>query len=155
MSLYGSILWYMSGKYIEKFVVTWGKCLFLPYETYDRYLPCIVNDLPVEIKNSEHNLLQICSRLVLNGCNSVMCKNLNHIWSKYNVLQYIKVYTSLQSELSSIGQQLNEDQLFIVSHIKDFLNMREYNNPQFSINDEMKTLPATRDFKLRYSVTLM
>ena len=114
-------------------------------------MPCIVNDLPVEIQihkrflkffslclNSENNVLQICSRLVINGSNSVMCKNLNHILSKYNFLQStydINVYTSLQSELISIGQQFNEDQLLIVSHIPDILNMREYNNHQFSIHD--------------------
>ena len=86
----------MSGKYIEKFFVTWRKCirrlLLLPYQTHSRYLPCIVNDLPVEIQihirslklfssflNSENNMLQICSRLVINGSNSVMCENLNQM----------------------------------------------------------------------------
>ena len=36
-------------------------------------------------------------------------------------------------ELISIGQQFNEDQLLVVTHIQDILNMREYN--QFSIDD--------------------
>ena len=75
---------------------------------------------------------------MINGSNSVTCKNLNHIWSKYNFLQSkydINVYTSLQSQLRSIGQQFNEDQLLMVSHIQDILNMKESNNHQFSIDD--------------------
>ena len=51
--------------------------------------------------------------------------------SKYD----INVYTSLQSQLRSIGQQFNKNQLLVVSHIQDLLNMREYNNHQFSKDD--------------------
>ena len=72
--------------------------------------------------------------VVINGSNSIKCKNLNHI---YFCAHSSLVYSSLKSELISIGQQFNEGQLLVVSHIKDILNniMREYNNPPFSMDD--------------------
>ena len=155
MSIYGCVLWNISGKYIERFYVTWRKCirrlLKLPYKTHSSYLPCIVDDLPVEIQihkrfltffhtsiTSKNNVLRTCSQLALNGSNSTACKNLNYIWFKYKLpcTKHNWNLNSVKSTLNSIGLNNNNQYQYVTSHITDLLQIRDYKLCQeFSISE--------------------
>ena len=145
MSLYGSVLWDMSGKYIEKFFVVWRKCmrklLNLDYKSRSKYLPFIVNDIPVDAQlhrrflkffystiNSDNVCLQMCSKLILLGSQSNACKNINYIWHKYQINESrldVRVPNTLSVyfEHDMFESQLNSFESVAICNIKDLMYM--------------------------------
>ena len=91
MSLYGCVMWNMSDIYVERFYVTWRKCirrlLSVPPTTHSRYLHLLVNDISVEsqihlrfvkffqsVILSSNTIVKVCGELALNGSDSTICK---------------------------------------------------------------------------------
>ena len=116
----------------------------LPYKTHSRYLPHIVNDLPIEVQlhkrllkfiatglNSKNYALHLCSKLVIQGSNSTVCRSINDIWCKYNVREdkldvnnYIKVFQRISNTYKNCKYQ----DAACISHIRDLIQMRKLKN---------------------------
>ena len=84
MNLYGNLFWDLNSEKVTSFYTLWRKCLRklldLPYTTHSRYIPLIVNDVPVEAQlfrrvnnfmcnmSASTNLsVKLCTKLVING----------------------------------------------------------------------------------------
>lgn len=157
MPLYGCILWDMTGKDIQKFYVTWRKCLRkllgLNYRTHSLYIHRIVEDIPVGTQlhkrfmkfiynalHCENKCVKMCVTLALNGSQSVTCHNMNFIIHQYNlnsihelkscseIFQHISDYVKMQENNVNLHDKV------AVSNIKDLLNLRQ--NPCKTLNHE-------------------
>jgi hypothetical protein len=102
MPLYGCVLWNFSNKVIETFYTAWRKCirtLFgIPQRTHCNLLPYICNDQPVDLaldkrivkfvsslSQSSNDVVLLGFKLLLNGSDSTLCKNLLNLCHKYHV----------------------------------------------------------------------
>ena len=100
MPLYGAQLWDFSGKEVETFFTAWRKAIRhiwkLPYTCHSNLLHIICNDYNIEsqmhirflkffhtLSVSKNNVVQFMAKSVYGGSQSVVCKSLNHIFSKY------------------------------------------------------------------------
>ena len=149
MDLYGCVLWNLSSNCMNKMYTMWRKCirqlLGVPYRTHSKFLHRVVNDIPIEsqvhkrflkffesILNSCNPIVKFCGQLALSGSSSIVCKNVNYIWSKYNVClpksekeSYRTVSTlSHTFEKHKYGNYDTRDYLCINS-IRELLDMRE------------------------------
>ena len=146
MNLYGSLFWDLSSEKVTSFYTLWRKCLRklldLPYTTHSRYIPLIVNDVPVETQlfrrvnnfmcnmSASTNLcVKLCTKLVINGSCSNISKTLNHIIYHTNVS--MKVICNTKCQLLKAERDhntINEEDLKHVGNIKDLLSMRVFKN---------------------------
>ena len=146
MNLYGNLFWDLSSEKVTSFYTLWHKCLRklldLPYTTHSRYIPLIVNDVPVETQlfrrvnnfmcnmSASTNLcVKLCTKLVLNGSCSNISKTLNHIIYHTNVSMKVMYNTNCQL-LKAVRDHntSNEEDLKHVGNIKDLLSMRVFKN---------------------------
>ena len=151
MDLYGCVLWNLSSKCINRLYTIWRKCmrqlLGVPYRTHSKFLHRVVNDIPVEcqvhkrflkffesVLDSCNPVVKFCGQLALSGSNSSVSKNINYIWSIYNIgvpkhdkESYKTVATLLKTyEKRRYGIYDVNDLLCIHNiHIKEVLCMRE------------------------------
>ena len=105
MSLYGVVLWDLSGKRVEQFFVAWWKCIRrffrLPMRTHSRLLPLLCEDLPVNVqlharflnffftlRNSSNSLVRFISSISINDSQSEFSKSITYICRKYNLSKY-------------------------------------------------------------------
>jgi len=131
MPLYGSQLWDYTSTSIQRFYVTWRKCirkLFnLPYTTHCHLLPAICDDIPVEnqlynrcinfishLATSNNKLCQLSYQLALCGSRSTLCNNINIISRHYNVSKYkISTFVPPKTSLISPSAGFIRDLLFL------------------------------------------
>ena len=102
MPLYGSPLWNLDGRNINRFYVAWRKgvrrLLGLPYNTHCDLIHRICNDVPVSnqvhkrmfkfidsCRSSDNYLIRLCFELACHGSQSVMCKNMNFLRAEYGI----------------------------------------------------------------------
>ena len=94
MDLYGCVLWNLTGNCINTFFTTWRKCI---HQLLGNQV--LVNDIPMDAQvhkrflnffesliKSSNPVVKLCGQLVLSGSRTTVCKSLNYIWSKYNVI---------------------------------------------------------------------
>ena len=98
---------------IEDLFIAWRKCvsnqLGLPYRTHCALIPGIIDD--PNISNQLHkrelkfviscfksnNLCKYMMSRAIDGSGSVMCRNINYIYNKYNIDKYIHTTSQLNS----------------------------------------------------------
>ena len=105
MPLYGSQLWDLSDRSVDKFYVAWRKAiryLFnLPYKTHCVLLPLVCDDCTVQCQlykrfvqfyrslNTSHNsIVGLCAKLVLKGSRSSVSNSLSVVCNYYNHNRY-------------------------------------------------------------------
>ena len=102
MSLYGLQLWDIGSVYVQRFYVSWRKCirkLFgLPYNTHCNLLHMICEDLDVknqlykrlvryirQLGTNKNMYVQTAYELASHGSNSNLCKSMNQVCAFYNL----------------------------------------------------------------------
>ena len=140
------------GDCINRFFTTWRKCirqlLGLPCKTHSKCLQVLVNDIPIDaqahkrflifyesVLKSSNPIVKLCGQLVLSRSRSTVCKSLNYIWSKYNVIASKSdknSYNTVTSMLHTYEKEKHKtydinDQLCI-HRIRELLFMRENND---------------------------
>ena len=152
MPLYGCVLWNFSDNYVERFFVTWRKCvrrlLDIPYNTHGKLLHMILNDSPVEAQlynrflnffksviSSENKVLKLCGNLVLNGSGSTVCDNINYVRYKYNLRRSkldILGYKNDLLKMECQNEYFDGKVAICVSNIIDLIQMKECPDRQFT-----------------------
>ena len=101
-SSYGFLLWDVSAKSIDKFYISWRKCVRqvykLPYRTYNNLLHRISKDQPIDVQlhqrimkyvmsnlKSTNSLVRLSTKLCMSGRKSFTCKRIKHIMSIYDL----------------------------------------------------------------------
>ena len=104
-SLYGFLLWDMSAKSINKFYISWRKCLRqlyqLPYRTHSNLLHLISKDQSIDVQlhlrimkyvmsnlKSTSSLVRLSTQLCMSGSKSFTCKSINHIMSIHGLSKF-------------------------------------------------------------------
>ena len=139
-------LWDLSDKSIETFYTTWRvgirKLLNLPRMTHGKYLPEIVNDIPVECQlhrrvikfvnsffDSENSVIKCCTKLALNGSRSVVSRNINYVLSKYQLrkdeIEPVPIGVFMSKVRDIVIQKLNTDDQINIENIKCLIDMRD------------------------------
>ena len=157
MSLYGCVLWDLSDKSIETFYTTWRvgirKLLNLPRMTHGKYLPEIVNDIPVECQlhrrvikfvnslfDSENSVIKCCTKLALNGSRSVVSRNINYVLSKYQLrkdeIEPVPIGVFMSKVRDIVIQKLNTDDQINIENIKCLIDMRDSLRNDFCARSE-------------------
>lgn len=161
MPLYGSIFWDYSSKYISKFYVTWRKCirklLNIPNLTHSKLINLIVDDIPIEIQlykrfmkflykayNSNNNNISFCTKLMLNGSNSVINNNLTHICNFLNINRCQLLISCSYSQCNllfknKVSLLTKEDDKVTSGNIRDLLFLRDSKVSNFTY-DELNTM---------------
>ena len=156
MSLYGCVLWSMSDQYIERFFVTWRKCLRklynVPQITHNNYLHLLVEDISVDVQihiafikflkksviSSENNIVKLCGKLALKGSGSTIFKNINYTWYKYSLscskYKPASYFTAMNSMKSQCGDFSTGDDV-VVSNKIELIQMRDCRNSVFSLDE--------------------
>jgi len=155
MPLYGSQLWNYSNNNINKFFVTWRKCirrLFrIPYRTHCDLLNLICNDLPIDVQmhkrmikfihnsiNSDNICIRTCLSLAYNGSQSVMCDNINYIFHKYGISKSSFSSQKLNTVLSNLYKiSYDVDTESTANVIKELLICRDNSDYSFFTKDEL------------------
>ena len=105
------LFWDLSCNTTKKFYTLWCKCirqlLGLPVRTHSRYLPMLVDDLPIDaqlykrlnkflcqLTSSNNFCVQLCLQLLKNGSNNV-CKSVLHIAHQLKVPNHVIFGSSL------------------------------------------------------------
>ena len=155
MPLYGCVLWDYSTLAMNKFFTQWRKgirtLLNLPVRTHSRYIPLIIEDLPVEYQlykrflkfvhnliKSENKCISLCARLMFNGSSSAASNNVNLICDKLKCSKYDieTIPNPCYKKLSAIVRDLyNENDLQQCGNIKDILTIRDKNNTRLSYSE--------------------
>jgi hypothetical protein len=156
MPLYGAVLWDFSSKMFTQLCVQWRKAvrklLNIPYTTHSKYLPLIVDDIPFEqqlykrfvkflsnVSKCKNEIVNLCYKLMLDGSNSVSCKNLNLISNTFNINR-LDIQRSQHVKSVNVIQNLSSDTDFIViGNIKDLLYLRDIRSSCFKV-DELNCL---------------
>ena len=157
MPLYGCCLWDFSGQDVNKFYVTWRKCirrlLNVPYNTHCKLLYPVVSDIPVEMQLhkrfvnfarevmlSNNSLIKLCFRLAINGSCSSFCNSYIFIKYTYNMKWNL---CDVNDKFNHTSLKLSTDDLVTVNTIKELLCLRDEGNHPFTateINQMLKYL---------------
>ena len=146
MSLYDCVLWNLSNKSIETFCSTsrvgMRKQLNLPRMTHGKYLPEIVNDIPVECQlhriviksvnslfDSENSVIKCCTKLALNGSRSNVSRNINYVLRKYQLrkdeIEPVPIGAFMSKVREIVIEKLNTDNKINIENIKCLIDMRD------------------------------
>ena len=104
-SLHGFLLWDVPAKSINKFYISWRKCLRqlykLPYRTHNNLLHLITEDQPIDVQvhprimkyvmsnlKSTNSLVRLSTKLCMLRSKSFTCKSINHIMSIYGLNKF-------------------------------------------------------------------
>ena len=104
-SLYGFLLWDVSAKSINKFYISWRKCVRqvykLPYRTHNNLLHLISKDQPIVVQlhpriikyvmsnlKSVNSLVRLSTKLCMSGSKSFTYKRIKHIMSIYDLNKF-------------------------------------------------------------------
>ena len=107
-SSYGFLLRDASGKSINKFYISWRKCVRqlykLPYITHNNLLHLISKDQPMDVQlhprimkyvmsnlKSINSLARLSTKLCMPGSKSFTCRSINHIMSIYGLKNFKEV----------------------------------------------------------------
>ena len=156
MALYGSQLWDMSSKYVERFYVAWRKAIrrifSLPYRTHCRFLHLITRELPIDVQlhlrtlnmfksfaTSNNTIVKLCSNLAMNGSGSPIANSINFIAFKYHISKEIVVNvlkpTNVRALLTGACTESVEDRQ-IASFVREVLA----SDRSFLCQDELSTI---------------
>ena len=155
MPLYGCILWDFWSKTMKRFCIQWRKCLRkllnLSPLCHSKYLPLIVNDMPLDVQlykrfikficniiNSDNSCVSLCGKMMLAGSNSIPCRNLNNIAYSFKIDKY-KLISSFDdwptmSKLY-VEKLYCEDDYCTIGNIKDLLYIRDNNTTCFKVSE--------------------
>ena len=160
MPLYGCVLWSFTSNQMSKFFAMWRKCirklLNLPTRCHSLYLPLIVNDYPVEIQlykrfikfivsiiSSCNESVKLCGKLLIEGSNSVCCRNLNYIAHFFNVNKSVMItnVNNMHPLIENKLQSLYCDSDFVnAGNIRDLLCLNDPNFNDSEIDDMIQSL---------------
>ena len=118
------------------------KLLNLPRMTHGKYLPEIVNDIPVECQlhrrvikfvnslfDSEKSVIKCCTKLVLNGTRSIVGRNINYVLSKYQLrkdkIEPVPIGVFMSKVREIVIEKLNTDDQINIESIKCLIDMRD------------------------------
>ena len=158
-SLYGFLLWDMSAKSINKFYISWRKCLRqlyqLPYRTHSNLLHLISKDQSVDVQlhlrimkyvmsnlKSTNSLVRLSTQLCMSGSKSLKCKSINHIMSIYGLSKFqVNNYDSritIKNKIINVSESnVKDESRKAAGNIIDLMTMRENcDNYEFS-HDEL------------------
>ena len=124
-------------------------------QTHGKYLALICNDLPVDLQlyrrfvkflntvtSSTNRCINLCGRLVLNGSNSIVCKNLNKIAYDLSCDRSILAvnYNLFYNKMCLKRNLLYTHNDFITANnINDILHIRDVKNTCFK-RDELNLM---------------
>ena len=154
MDLYGCNFWNLAGSDALSFFILWRKCihklLYLSPMTHSRFLPLLCDDIPIELQlfrrfnkflwnvsKSYNPCVSMCYKLVINGSNSVFCKNVNTISQHLNIAKS-KIGTStahfFKISESYINKTYGVDDFVRCGNIKDLLYICDYKCIKLELN---------------------
>ena len=129
------------------------KLLNLPRMTHGKYLPEIVNDIPVgcqlhrrvikfvnSLFDSENPVIKCCTKLALNGSRSIVSRNLNYVLSKYQLrkdeIEPVPIGVFMSKVREIVIEKLNTDDQMNIENIKCLIDMRDSLRNVFSERSE-------------------
>ena len=148
MPLYGSQLWDLDCKYVNRFYVAWRKAirkLFnVPYTTHCSLLPLLCDDFNVNIQikrrtisflnslsNSKNSLLKMCYNMSIFGIQSSLSNSISllsyHFRTERNKVCEIKIKYPIMPH--------NNVDITTANFIKDLLELSFYNDATIPYND--------------------
>ena len=155
MSCYVCVLWRFSSKEMKFFYTQWRKCirrlLNISPMTHCKYLPLLFEDFPIEVQIfkrfikfinsiaiSSNNCMKLCHKLILQGSNSTVCNNLNHISGilacDRNKITVHKDYFYLKLSVY-LNNLYTENDFTKTNMIKDVLYTRDLNDTILNIQE--------------------
>ena len=141
-SFYGSVLWPLFSKHIEKFYVTWRKVIRrvwnVPYRTHNYLLPYLLDDKPIHVQlflrfsnfclnaiHSKNSKVRICASMLYfsNSCVANNCRSLCHILNCNSISSMSR--HKLKNCITD-KQQVHNDHACQISYcIKELCNLRD------------------------------
>ena len=167
-SFYGFLLWDISVKSINKFYISWRKCLRqlyqLPYRTHNNVLHLISKDQPIDVQlhlrimkyvmsnlKSTNSLVRLSTQLCMSGSKSFTCKSINHIMSIYGLSKFqVNNYDSwitIKNKIINVSElNVKDKSRKAAGDIINLMTMRENcDNYEFS-HDELNDMFVQNDF---------
>ena len=118
------------------------KLLNWPRMTHGKYLPEIVNDIPVECQlyrrvikfvnsllDSENSVIKCCTKLALNGSRSIVSRNIYCVLTKYQLrkdeIEPVPIGVFMSKVREIVIEKLNTDDQINIENIKCLIQMRD------------------------------
>ena len=145
-SMYGSQLWLMNSKCVEKILSKWRRyhriALEVPYKTHCDLLPLIADKFPLDctldikfisffksIATSDNSIIRYTGKCMMKSHTSTLCRNMRHILYKYD-LSINDILSSAKGKIRKLCYNkwlkgIDQEYPFRANIVKDMYGIKE------------------------------